>query len=300
MAAPSCNWMAPNPSDPDGDVLSFVWKDEANNVVGATAVVQLTLSLGTHTFALTVTDPGRLSSTASTLITVQAVNHPPVADAGADQTMGCAGHGGTSVMLNGSKSSDPDGDALSFVWKNEANSVVGTTAVVQLTLTGGAHSFSLTVTDPGGLSATATTHVTVRDTAPLALQVTLSPDDLWSPNNKLVQITATIKISYSCDASPAVALVSITSNERDNGEGDESDDVQTVGGGPIRFGTDVRSFLLRAERSGRGSGRVYAVTYMARNASGDVSLASAQVSAGSQTTEEWKERSPRKKKEHRP
>src|SRR5713226_2347024 len=123
MAAPSCNWMAPNPSDPDGDVLSFVWKDEANNMVGTTAVVQLTLSLGTHTFTLTVTDPGGLSSTATTHVTVAAVNHPPIANAGADQTIECAGPGGTLVTLNGSNSSDPDGDVLNFIWKDEANNV---------------------------------------------------------------------------------------------------------------------------------------------------------------------------------
>jgi len=282
-------------SDPDGDALSFVWKDEANNVVGTTAAVQLMLSMGTHTFTLTVTDPGGLSSASSTLITVQAVNHPPAADAGADQTLECAGQG---VLLNGSKSSDPDGDTLSFVWRNESNSVVGTTAMVQLTLGSGAHTFVLTVTDPGGLSATATTHVTVRSTASPSLLVTLSPNDLWSPNHKLVQITATIEIGDSCGASPAVTLVSITSNERDNGDGDgdQPDDIQAVGGGPIPFGTDVRSFWLRAERSGSGSGRVYTVTYMARNASGSTSLASAQVSVGGQKTEALKESSRRKKK----
>src|SRR5437867_4015554 len=128
-------------SDPDQDVLSFVWKDEAGNVVGTTAVVQLTLPVGAHTFTLTVTDPGGLSSTAGTVVTVVAVNHPPVAIASADQTLECTGQG-MRVILDGSKSSDPDGDALSFVWKNESGSVVGTTAVVQLTPAMGTHTRS--------------------------------------------------------------------------------------------------------------------------------------------------------------
>src|SRR5216684_4096617 len=284
-------------SDPDGDVLSFVWMDEAGNVVGTTAVVPLTLSLGTHTFTLKVTDPGGLSSTATTHVTVAAVNHTPVADAVAVQTLECSGQGGTQVILNGSKSSDPDGDALSFIWKNEANNVVGTTAVVQLTLTMGTHTFTLTVTDPGGLRATATTRVTVQDTTAPTLRVMLSPDTLWSPNHKLVQINATVETSDSCDANPAVTLVSITSNEPDNGlgDGDQPNDVQAVGGGPIPFGTDVTSFLLRAERSGMGAGRVYTVNYMVRDAAGNESLASAQVSVGSQTTEASPNRSGRKK-----
>ncbi len=283
-------------SDPDGDVLSFVWKDELGNVVGTTAVVQVTLQVGVHTFTLTVTDPGNLSSTAKTVITVQAVNHPPVAVASADQTLECTGQG-MRVMLDGSKSSDPDGDALSFVWKDEAGNEVGKTAVVQLTPGMGTHAFTLTVTDPGGLSAMATTHVTVRDTAPPALRVTLSPDALWPPNHKLVQITATVETSDSCDANPGVALVSITSNEPDDGlgDGDEPNDIQPVNGGSIAFGADVQPFLLRAERSGKGTGRIYTVTYMVRDASGNESSASAQVSVGSQTIAASPKRSSRKK-----
>ena len=190
------------------------------------------------------------------------------------------------VMLDGSKSSDPDGDALSFVWKNESGSVVGTTAVVQLTPAMGTHTFTLTVTDTGGLSSMATTHVTVRDTNAPSLHVALSPNVLWPPNHRLMQINATVNANDSCDANPTVALVSITSNEPDEGlgDGDQPNDIQAVGGGPIPFGTDVQSFLLRAERSGMGTGRIYTVTYMARDASGNQSSASAQVSVGSQTT----------------
>jgi hypothetical protein len=272
-------------SDPDGDVLSFVWKDELGNVVGTTAVVQVTVQVGVHTFTLTVTDPGGLSSTAKTVITVQAVNHPPVAVASADQTLECTRQG-MRVMLDGSKSSDPDGDALSFVWKDEAGNVVGTTAVVQVTPAMGTHTFTLAVTDAGGLSSTATTHVTVRDKTAPSLTVTLSPNALWPPNHRLVQISATVDASDSCDPNPAVALVSITSNEPDDGlgDGDQPNDIQAVGGGSIPFGTNVRSFLLRAERSGMDTGRIYIVTYMVQDASGNQSFATAQVTVGSQTT----------------
>src|SRR6267154_2241724 len=173
-------------SDPDGDVLSFVWKDELGNVVGTTAVVQVTVQVGTHTFTLTVSDPGGLSSAASTVITVQAVNHPPVAVANPDQTLQYAGQS-MRVTLDGSKSSDPDGDVLSFVWKDELGNVVGTTAVVQVTVQVGTHTFTLTVSDPGDLSSMATTHVTVRDTTAPSLTVTLSPNALWPPNHRLFQ-----------------------------------------------------------------------------------------------------------------
>jgi hypothetical protein len=68
--------------------------------------------------------------------------------------------------------------------------------------------------------------------------------------------------------------VSITSNGSDSG------DIQAVGGGPIAFGTDVRSFLLRAARSAQGHDRIYTVTYQAKDASGNTTVASAQVRVG--------------------
>src|SRR5439155_5158284 len=132
------------------------------------------------TFTRSVTDPGDLSPTAGTAGKIVAVNPPPVAIASADQTLESTGQG-MRVKLDGSKSSDPDGDALSFVWKNESGSVVGTTAVVQLTPAMGTHTFTLTVTDTGGLSSMATTHVTVRDTNAPSLHVALSPNVLWPP-----------------------------------------------------------------------------------------------------------------------
>lgn len=206
-------------------------------------------------------------------------NQPPVADAGPDQTLPCSGLNGSPVTLNGSKSSDPDGDVLGFVWTDQTGTIVGTTSVVQLTVSLGTHAFTLTVTDPAGLSSTATTNVTVGDTTPPTLQVVLSPNLLWPPNHRLVPITATVGASDTCDANPAVTLVSITSNEPENGlgDGDQPNDIQAIGGGPIPFGADVRSFLLRAERSGMGTGRVYTVTYMAKDASGNAASVSSEV-----------------------
>ncbi len=53
-----------------------------------------------------------------------------------------------------------------------------------------------------------------------------------------------------------MSLVSVTSNEPDNGKGDGNtvDDIVVV---------DDFKYMLRAERSGGGSGRIYTITYLA-------------------------------------
>ncbi len=91
------------------------------------------------------------------------MNKPPVADAGANQEADA----GTTVLLDGSGSTDPDGDALLYHWRQ----VTGTVAVlsdslaVQATFTAANTSenltFQLSVTDGGGLGDTDQTIVAV-------------------------------------------------------------------------------------------------------------------------------------------
>jgi hypothetical protein len=93
-------------------------------------------------------------------------------------------------------------------------------------------------------------------------------------NHKHVTITASITASDTCDPNPTIRLVSITSNEPSNGVGDGNTNSDVLG---AAFGTDDRQFLLRAERSGTKSGRVYTITYEAADASGNVTVQQATV-----------------------
>ena len=210
--------------------------------------------------------PGPPASATFSVLLQTGTSIAPVASAGPDQTVECISHAGTPITLDGSKSSDPDGDPLTFVWRDALNNVVGTAAVVNLTLPLGTHIFTLKVTDPGGLSSTATTSVTVRDTTSPTLRVSLSPSLLWPPNDKLVKIMANIQVSDSCDPNPTVELLSITSSEAL-----QPGDVQAA------IGTDASSFQLRATRAGSGAERIYTVTYQATDHSGNSTTASATV-----------------------
>ncbi len=106
--------------------------------------------------------------------------------------------------------------------------------------------------------------------APTFDEVSVSPDTLWPPNHKYVDVTATVVVSDNFDPSPTITLVSVTSNEPDNGlgDGDTPNDIVIV---------DDFNFQLRAERSATGDGRIYTITYEVTDACGNSTLATAEV-----------------------
>ena len=98
-------------------------------------------------------------------------NAVPVANAGPDLIVE-ANAPLTSVMLDGLSSSDPDGDLLTYRWTDEANNVVGTTAVATVLLPVGTRTFTLTVDDNHGGTASDTVTVIVHDTTAPTITVT--------------------------------------------------------------------------------------------------------------------------------
>jgi hypothetical protein len=185
-----------------------------------------------------------------------------VARAGPDQVVECAGHQGTPVRLDAS-ASDLEGTPVTLEWRGPFGTVTGLQPTVTLPV--GRHEVTLTATDRFGEKSTDIVVIEVVDTrAPEILGATAAPASLWPPNPKLVPVTVSVDVSDVCNATPTCRIVSVTSNEPENGLGDGNT-------APDWRITGALTLELRAERSGTGEGRVYTITVQCTDASGNAS-----------------------------
>ncbi|NLT67873.1 MAG: hypothetical protein GXX84_14820 [Acidobacteria bacterium] len=124
------------------------------------------------TALLTACSGGGTTSQGSGGSGLVARNRAPVAVAGPDQTVQVGG----TALLDGSKSSDPDGDSLTYQWTIStkpagSNASLSDAASAQTSLSPdvkGTYRIQLRVTDSGGLSATDQIIITVPNRAPVA------------------------------------------------------------------------------------------------------------------------------------
>jgi len=157
-------------TDPDaGSTLTYDWRQVSGTPVtlaGAdTATPTFTApevtSATALVFEVTVSD-GTLADTSQVTVTVTNLNLPPVAQAGAAQTV----NAGTVVNLDAGASSDPDaGAVLAFAWTQTAGPGVALTGAATAApsftpAAAGTYTFQVTVSD-GAAMSTATVGVTV-------------------------------------------------------------------------------------------------------------------------------------------
>jgi hypothetical protein len=137
---------------------------------------------------------------------------------------------------------------------------------------GAGQSASGVCTDNAGNSAELTVEeINVDLTAPTCT-CTLTPNQLWPANNKMVAVSANVTVSDSLSGT-SVTLASVTSNEPDQvNNGDPANDIQNW-----TVGSDDRSGQLRAQRLGSGTGRVYTITYEVTDGAGNSSTCSGMV-----------------------
>ncbi|HSB15253.1 MAG TPA: OmpA family protein [Bryobacteraceae bacterium] len=155
-----------------GDATTLRWQTENADEVIITGVGSVPVNGSvqvkpTSDVSYTLIAYGRRTqATALVIVRVATggVNHPPVADAGPNAVTI-----DPQLRLDGSRSYDPDGDPITFSWRNlgprQAEISNGTTPipVVKFMNGWGDYAFELTVTDSRGASSTATVHIQYRD-----------------------------------------------------------------------------------------------------------------------------------------
>lgn len=86
----------------------------------------------------------------------KSLNLPPIVDVGEDKTISSDNEGNAIVLLDGSKSYDPDGFIKNWSWENEQGKIISENSQVKVKLSRGVHVFFLTVFDDKGASSKAT------------------------------------------------------------------------------------------------------------------------------------------------
>ena len=222
-----------------------------------------------------------------------AAGHSPVAHAAAAAQTECTSPSGAAVFLDASGSSDADStpgtndDIATYEWfKNfglpsQALIATGITANPGLSL--GSHAITLRVTDHSGAMNTESLTLAVADTRRPSLAVNLSQSFLWPPAHQMVAVHASVHAEDACGATQVV-LASILSDEPDDAPGSaDGATLHDIQGAAI--GTPDFDFLLRAERSHIGDGRIYNVSYKATDASGNAIWTTRQVTVPSKRHE---------------
>lgn len=113
------------------------------------------------------------------------------------------------------------------------------------------------------------------DTTPPAIHsVSASPDVLWPANHKMVEVTVEVDATDNSGSAPfcyVLGVDGVTSDEPINGPGDGNTEPDW------EYTDNPLAVLLRAERAGGGTGRVYTIIVECTDASGNIASGTVDV-----------------------
>ncbi len=149
-------------SDADGDTLTFAWEFGDGSTASGMTPTYIYPAAGTYEVRLIVSDADSNSEPSVTSATISAppMNLVPTADPGGPY----AGETGQPIEFNGSASSDPNEDVLTYSWDFGDGAMGDGVAVAHSYAADGTYTVTLTV-DDGQVADTATTTATI-ETAP--------------------------------------------------------------------------------------------------------------------------------------
>jgi hypothetical protein len=188
------------------------------------------------------------------------VNQPPTADAGDDQVVQCP----DAAILDGSGSSDLDGNLALFSWRRGGRSgpEVGFDEIAQVQQPLGRETYVLRVIDAFAQTDEDATTVAVIDTMAPALDCSLAVPVIEPTNRSMIDVGLTATARDGCEGRLPVSVSVFADEDGDSptGQSNSSPDAVRVGIGTLR---------LRAERHRDGDGRVYLVVVDATDSSGN-------------------------------
>ena len=157
-------------NDPDGSPLTYAWTQlsgAAVTLAGATSAKPTFAAPNVRdqsklTFGLLVNNSTLNSAAATVEVTVTPNNHPPVANAGKNQSVPL----NANVTLDGSASSDADGDPITYNWTQ-------TGGVPKQAFSTSAAQPALLITDPGTFTFQLVVNDGLVDSAAATVQVTV-------------------------------------------------------------------------------------------------------------------------------
>ncbi len=154
-------------TDPEDGALTgaaLSWTSSLDGALGTGSPLPVSaLSAGTHTIVLTARDSGGNSGVASIQLSVLPQNAPPTVSI-ATPASGSSFTAGTSVTLSGTATDPEDGPLTGtrLAWTSTRDGVLGTGSPLSTSsLSVGTHQLTLTATDSGGRTGSASVSVTV-------------------------------------------------------------------------------------------------------------------------------------------
>src|SRR5438128_4546913 len=193
----------------DGDRTSaMVWTSDRDGQIGTGGTLSRSnLSLGHHTITARAADAGSLTGSASITIDVANVSAPVL-------TLTAPVDGrkfafGAPIPFAATATDTFDGDlSARILWTSNLDGAVGTGGSFnRATLSRGTHTLTASITDTAGLSASATTHVTVLDDAPPVVTITAPTRTLFA-DGKPITFTATAVDTIDGDRSSTITWTS--------------------------------------------------------------------------------------------